>query len=92
MAEQSLVEMPSELLVNLARKIGIDPYQYERGELIDQFKQRTEDYRTVLDYKKARRANREFNQETAQALRERQLHEAAQKNRTVLTSLMARSG
>ena len=80
----SLVEMPSALLVNFARRLGIDPLKYERGELIDQFKRQTEDYKTVLDFKKARSANREYNAEATANTKVLQLQQAASKNRNQL--------
>ena len=88
MAEESLVEMPSPLLVNLARKVGIDPFQYERGELIDKFKQQTEDYKVVLGYKKARQANREFNLEGAANQRAQKLNQTAIANRDKLYKML----
>ena len=77
----SLTEMPSDLLVNYARRIGIDPTQYERSELIDKFKQQTEDYKTVMGLKKARQDNREYNAEFAANQKALKLQQAAHSNR-----------
>ena len=92
MADEALVEMPSELLANYARRIGIDPTNYQRGELIDKFKSQTEDYKTVLGLKKAKQDNQQFNTEWSQTQKAMKMQQSAGANRQKYLTYMMGGG
>lgn len=80
-SELNLVTAPSEVLLNMARKLGIDPTQYEHENLRGVIDARTDDLRTVLNFKKTRQANRDFNIESQQQQKATQLQGYAKENR-----------
>ena len=74
---------PTDVLLNMAQKIGLDPTQYERADLRGAIDDKTADIRTVLNYKKTRQQNRDFNQERKQQQVTTELQGVAKQNREI---------
>lgn len=77
----NLLSAPTDVLLDMARKLGIDPTQFEREALREQIDNKTADMRTVLNFKKTRKANREYNAEYAQEQQTTKLQGLAKENR-----------
>jgi len=77
----NLLSAPTDVLLKMAQKLGIDPTQFKREEIRDQIDNKTADMRSVLNFKKTRKANREYNQQYNQEQQTMKLQGFAKENR-----------